>query len=161
MRGARGTRKSLRSTARCYASPGLWRHKSEASTTEEPIDLWNDPRLAAFLDLALAEDVGTGDRTSDALVAAGAQARGRLLAKESLVVCGLPLLARVFRRLGAVTVETHVAEGACAAPGEVVAVLDGDARALLAGERLTLNILQHLCGIATLTRASVGRVKDT
>jgi nicotinate-nucleotide pyrophosphorylase (carboxylating) len=94
-------------------------------------------------------------------VPAGARARGRLRAKQALVVCGLPLIARVFVRLGAVRVETHAAEGARVAPGAVLATLEGDARTLLAGERVMLNLLQHLSGIATLTRACVERVAGT
>ena len=122
---------------------------------------WDDPRTAALIDLALAEDLGAGDRTSEALVPPGTPARGRLAAKERLVVCGLPLLHRVFGGLGAVRVTLHAAEGATAVAGERLATLEGDARALLAGERLSLNLLQHLCGIATLTRACVDRVRGT
>lgn len=128
-------------------------------TTAAPsATLWEDPRVAALLDLALAEDVGAGDRTSDALVPPGTAARGRLRAKEPLVVCGLPLLGRVFDRLGPVRVAAHVADGARATAGQVLATVEGDARALLAGERLVLNLLQHLSGIATATRACVERV---
>jgi len=127
---------------------------------------WDDPRIGALIDLALAEDIGAGDRTSEALVPAGTPARGRLAAKERLVVCGLPLLHRIFRRrdsadLGTVRVTLHAAEGATAVAGERLATLEGDARALLAGERVSLNLLQHLCGIATLTRACVDRVRGT
>jgi len=102
--------------------------------------------------------VGTGDVTSQALVPAGRRARGRLAAKQRLVVCGLPLLQAVFARLGPVQVTIHVPEGVTTDPRDVLAVLEGDARALLAGERVSLNLLQHLCGIATLTRACVERV---
>lgn len=123
--------------------------------------LWDDPRVAALLDLALEEDVGAGDRTSEALVPEGARACGRLLAKQPLVVCGLPLLHRVIGALGAVRIVLHAREGARAAAGDVLAVLEGEARALLAGERLALNLIQHLTGIATLTRACVDRVAGT
>src|SRR5207244_7801866 len=78
---------------------------------------WDDPRTAALIDLALAEDLGAGDRTSEALVPPGTPARGRLAAKERLVVCGLPLLHRVFGALGAVRVTLHAAEGATAVAG--------------------------------------------
>ena len=122
---------------------------------------WDDPRVGALIELALAEDVGAGDRTSEALVPAGTRARGRLGAKQALVVCGLPLLARVFARLGPVQVALEAAEGTRAERGQVLAVLEGDARALLAGERVALNLLQHLCGIATLTRAYVERARGT
>ena len=122
---------------------------------------WDDPRVGALIDLALAEDLGVGDRTSEALVPAGTRARGRVRAKQALVVCGLPLLERVFRRLGDVRGSALADEGALAAPGQVLATLEGPARALLAGERVALNLLQHLCGIATLTRAYVERVRGT
>jgi len=105
--------------------------------------------------------VGAGDRTSEALIPAALGARGRLRAKQPLVVCGLPLLDRVFGRLGQVRIATDIAEGTRAEAGETLAVLEGDARALLAGERVVLNLLQHLCGIATLTRACVERVAGT
>lgn len=123
--------------------------------------VWDDPRVGALLDLALAEDVGAGDRTSTALVPAGRRARGRLRAKQALVVAGLPILPRLFGRLGTLAITLHAAEGARAARGEELATLEGDARALLAGERVALNLLQHLCGVATLTRACVERVAGT
>jgi len=128
---------------------------------EPPGDLWDHPQVTVLLDLALAEDVGAGDRTSEALIAPEARGRGRLRAKERLVVCGLPLLARIFGRLGTVRIDIDAAEGVTAEPGQVLATLVGDARALLAGERVALNLLQHLCGIATLTRAYVDRVAGT
>jgi len=122
---------------------------------------WDDPRVGALIDLALAEALGAGDGPSDALVPAAGRARGRVRAKQALVVCGLPLLERVFRRLGDVRGSALADEGALAAPGQVLATLEGPARALLAGERVALNLLQHLCGIATLTRAYVERVRGT
>jgi nicotinate-nucleotide pyrophosphorylase (carboxylating) len=122
---------------------------------------WDDPRVDALLDFALREDLGAGDRTSEALIPALVRARGRLLAKEPLVVCGLPLVERVFRRLGPVEVQRHRADGVSVTRGEVVAEVEGAARTLLAGERLLLNLLQHLSGIATLTRACVDRVAGT
>ncbi len=122
---------------------------------------WDDAKITALLELALIEDLGEGDRTSVALVPAAARARGRLLAKQPLVVCGLPLLDRVFRRLGDVAVGIEAAEGSEATPGQVLAVLQGDARTLLAGERVALNLLQHLSGIATRTHTCVSRVAGT
>lgn len=74
------------------------------------------------------------------------------------MVCGIPLLAHIFRRLGPVAVTPRAEEGAEVGAGTVLATLEGDARALLAGERVTLNLLQHLSGVATLTRACVERV---
>ena len=122
---------------------------------------FDDESVATLVDLALAEDIGTGDRTSEALLPPGVQARGRVRAKQALVVCGLPLLAMVFRRLGDVRIVLDARDGERVEPGRVLASIDGDARVLLAGERVALNLLQHLCGIATLTRAYVDRVAGT
>lgn len=122
---------------------------------------WDDPRVLALVDLALAEDLGRGDRTSEALVPPDAQARGVVRSKQALVVCGLPLLCRVYDRLGQVSVRIEAEEGTRATPGQVLATLEGSARSMLAGERVSLNLLQNLCGIATLTRACVDRVAGT
>ncbi|MCW5891445.1 MAG: carboxylating nicotinate-nucleotide diphosphorylase [bacterium] len=123
--------------------------------------VFDHPLVARLLELAIAEDVGGGDHTSEATVPASARAHGRLLAKQELVVCGLPLLERVFARLGGASVTVIAAEGQAVAAGSVVAGVGGAARTLLAGERLALNLVQHLCGIATLTRACVQRVVGT
>jgi nicotinate-nucleotide pyrophosphorylase (carboxylating) len=123
--------------------------------------VFDDPRVAALLDLAVEEDVGAGDRTSEATVPEAARARGRLLAKERLVVCGLPMVERVFARLGGVAVTMRSRDGERAEPGTCLAILEGRARTLLAGERLTLNFVQHLSGVATLTAACVERVRGT
>jgi nicotinate-nucleotide pyrophosphorylase (carboxylating) len=123
--------------------------------------VFDDPEVTALLDLALAEDVGAGDCTSLATVPAAARARGRLLAKQPLVVCGVPLLERVFGRLGVATVAVHDAEGTHVETGRVVAHVEASARTLLAGERLALNLLQHLSGIATATRRCVEAVRGT
>jgi nicotinate-nucleotide pyrophosphorylase (carboxylating) len=119
------------------------------------------PQVASIIELALAEDVGEGDRTSLATVPVGVRARGRLLAKQPVVVCGVPLLGQVLRRLGDATVTVHEAEGTLVAPGRVVAEVEAEARALLAGERVSLNLIQHLTGIATLTRRCVDLVRGT
>src|SRR5439155_1135530 len=143
-------------------APSRWSRWSSRRWRRDAVAApWDDPRVGALIDLALAEDLGVGDRTSEALVPAGTRARGRVRAKQALVVCGLPLLDRVFRRLGDVSVSVEAAEGALAAPGQVLATLEGQAHALLAGERVALNLLQHLCGIATLTRGYVKRVHGT
>ncbi|HLY39537.1 MAG TPA: carboxylating nicotinate-nucleotide diphosphorylase [Candidatus Binatia bacterium] len=122
---------------------------------------FDDERVAILVALALAEDIGAGDRTSEALLPPGVRARGRVRAKQPLVVCGLPLLELVFGRLGDVAIALEAREGERVEPGRVLATIDGDARVLLAGERVALNLLQHLCGIATLTRAYVDRVAGT
>jgi nicotinate-nucleotide pyrophosphorylase (carboxylating) len=112
---------------------------------------------------ALAEDVGAGDLTSEALVPAEARCRAQLVLEEPGVVCGVPVAAAVFRALHpAVVVEAVVPEGTTVtAPPAVVADVEGPARAVLTGERVALNLLGRLCGIASLTRRFAGLVEGT
>jgi len=123
--------------------------------------VFDDPRVRSLLELALREDVGAGDRTSEATIPETARARGRFLAKEPLVVCGIPVVERVFDRLGPVTLSWSAADGDHVQIGTVLGTVEGTARTLLAGERLVLNFLQHLSGIATLTAACVAQAKGT
>ena len=112
---------------------------------------------------ALAEDVGDGDRTTTALVPAGTLCRAQLLLEEPGVVCGVPVAAAVFRALDeSVRVDAVVDEGAVVTdPPVVVAELEGPARAVLTGERVALNLLARMCGIASLTRRYVELTEGT
>lgn len=114
---------------------------------------------AVYRDLirqALEEDLGGGDVTSLAIVPADREAVGVFLAKSSLVVAGLDLARDVFRQVDARVVwHDDCADGDPRAPGDRIASVHGAARSLLAAERTALNLLQHLSGIATLTRAFV------
>lgn len=102
--------------------------------------------------LALAEDRGRGDATSAATIAAGIRARGVIVAKGDIVIAGLTVAAEVFTQVDpSVVVEVRWADGAHVQAGETVAVVTGEARALLEAERTALNFLQRLSGIATLT----------
>jgi nicotinate-nucleotide pyrophosphorylase (carboxylating) len=106
---------------------------------------------------ALAEDVGSGDATTLALVPEDARCRAELLLEEPGVVCGLPVAAVVFAALDpSVTVKPRLEEGAAVSDvPAVLAEVDGPARAILSGERVALNLLGRLCGIASLTRRFV------
>ncbi|NTU42053.1 MAG: carboxylating nicotinate-nucleotide diphosphorylase [Nitrospirales bacterium] len=109
---------------------------------------------------SLEEDIGHGDITSILTIPEGKRWKARLLAKEDLVVAGLPFVQEVFRQVDPdVAVTLFVSEGSSVAKGIVMAEISGEARSLLAGERVGLNILQRISGIATLTRAYVGRVE--
>ena len=111
---------------------------------------------------ALAEDVGTGDLTTDAIVAADARCRGRIHVEEDGVVCGLDVARAVFRALdGGLRFEAVAIDGESVADGAGLAELDGSARAVLTGERTALNLLGRLSGIATLTRRYVDAVAGT
>jgi nicotinate-nucleotide pyrophosphorylase (carboxylating) len=123
----------------------------------------NAEALDRVVATALAEDVGPGDRTSDALVAADTRCRAQLLLEEPGVVCGIRVAAAVFEAIDpSVRVEARLEDGAVVADAPtVLAEVDGAARAILTGERTALNLLGRLCGIATLTRAFVDRVEGT
>jgi nicotinate-nucleotide pyrophosphorylase (carboxylating) len=119
--------------------------------------------LAGVVRRALAEDVGTGDLTTNAIVPVDQRWRARLLLEQPGVVAGVPVAEAVFRALDPeVQVRALVPEGArvdeVPAP---VAELEGPARALLTGERVALNLFARLCGIATLTRRYVDLVEGT
>jgi len=105
---------------------------------------------------ALAEDLGAGDVTTDATVAAGRRARGVFLVKADCVLAGLDVAIEAFRQLDPnVEARLRKHDGDRARPGDEVAGLVGSARALLLAERTALNFLQRLAGIATLARAFV------
>lgn len=112
---------------------------------------------------ALREDLGlAGDRTSDAILPRGAQARGRVVARSEGRVAGLTIATHAFRLLDpAARIEPAAADGSDAAAGSTLAVVAGEARALLAAERVCLNLLGRLCGVATATRALVRAVAGT
>lgn len=112
---------------------------------------------------ALAEDHATDDVTTRLLGAAGDEpTEARFIAEGRFVVAGLPVVATVFRELdrGAVLAPV-IPEGNWAGPGDVLATITGRAAALLGGERVALNFVQRLSGIATLTRRAVDKVAGT
>jgi nicotinate-nucleotide pyrophosphorylase (carboxylating) len=110
----------------------------------------------------LAEDVGSGDVTTDSIVPADAVAAAEIVAKSECVVSGLPISRRVFELLDpALSWDERVPPGATVSPDTVLARLSGKARAILTGERVALNLLQRMCGIATATRRYVNAVSGT
>lgn len=108
----------------------------------------------------LAEDLGAGDLTSDAVVPEGVTAKASILLKERGVVCGVELARAVFAELDPDLRFEALATDGMETAGEI-AQLEGDARALLGGERLALNLLGRLSGIATVTRRYVDAVAGT
>ena len=119
--------------------------------------------LARSVAAALAEDLGpAGDVTTLASVPADRTARASFVAREAMVLAGLPAVVETFRQLDRrVTVRALVQEGASVSGGTIVAEAAGPARALLAGERTALNFLQRMSGIATATRAAVDEIRGT
>ena len=122
------------------------------------------PDTAALRDAvarALAEDRASQDVTTLATVPPDQSGRGSLLIKQDGVLCGLDTVREVYRQLGdGVAVETQAADGDAVSCGQVVATLAGPLAPLLSGERVALNFLQWLSGIATLTRAFVERAAE-
>ena len=111
---------------------------------------------------ALDEDIGEGDLTSEATVPEAARARGVLLAKQDLVIAGLEVALTAFRLLDAdVQWKPGAGEGDRVAAGTALGSLEGKARALLGAERVALNFLQRLSGVATTTRRFVDEVAGT
>lgn len=106
--------------------------------------------------LALEEDVGTGDVTTESCVPADRRARGRFLAREPLVLAGTDVLRQLYDDL---TLRKH--DGDACADGDVIAEVTGPARLLLTRERVALNFLQRLSGVATLARRFAETVAGT
>jgi nicotinate-nucleotide pyrophosphorylase (carboxylating) len=121
-----------------------------------------DAALRDLVARALAEDVGRGDVTAEAMVPAGAEATARIVQKQPGIVFGLDVAAEVFGQAGARQFDRLEPEGEWrdAVPTDVASVA-GPARALLAGERTALNLLCHLSGVATLTARFVRAVEGT
>jgi len=127
------------------------------------------PNVERLIDAALEEDLGGGDPTSELIFERDARLRGRLLAKEALVVCGGEVFERVVRRVDPeAQVRLASRDGDEVEAGTILGEVEGRARSLLAAERTALNFLQRLSGVATLARAyvraaSVGRavIADT
>jgi nicotinate-nucleotide pyrophosphorylase (carboxylating) len=121
------------------------------------------PLVAEAVKRALAEDLGrAGDITSAATIPADATAAGIIATREAGVIAGLALAEAAFREMDpAVSFEAAVADSDAVAAGAIVARISGNARALLSAERVALNYLSHLSGIATLTRRYADAVAGT
>jgi nicotinate-nucleotide pyrophosphorylase (carboxylating) len=116
----------------------------------------------AIIDLALAEDIGTGDITTLATVPAETRARGTMIAKAEGVISGLAVATAVFHRVDPqITVVPCVADGTKVVPRTVIAEVEGPARSILMAERVALNLIQRLSGVATLTAQYVAAVAGT
>lgn len=110
---------------------------------------------------ALSEDLGSGDVTTQVTVSSDQRAVGTFIAKEAGVICGLPVVETVFHTLDpTLLLCTWIKDGDRVQPGDVIAEIQGAASPILSGERVALNILQRLSGIATLTRTLVDQVAD-
>jgi nicotinate-nucleotide pyrophosphorylase (carboxylating) len=118
--------------------------------------------IKEIVELALREDIGTGDITTNSTVPESATARGTFRAKASGVLSGLDATAAIFAAVDpGVDFEPRFANGESFESGDVLAIVNGPARSVLTGERVALNFLQRLSGVATATRRYVDAVSGT
>lgn len=115
-----------------------------------------------LIDLAFSEDIGDGDHTTLCCIPESAMGKSKLLVKEAGVLAGIRVAREIFRRFDpALQVETFMEDGARVKPGDVPMVVSGKVRSLLQTERLMLNVMQRMSGIATMTARYVERLKGT
>ena len=118
------------------------------------------PQVEKLIDLALEEDMGPGDVTSEFFAPDEQTTTGRIVAREPGVLSGVDVAIAVFRKVDAsLEVDTGLAEGAAFHRGTVLMTVTGSTRSILTAERTVLNFLQRLCGVATMTRVYVEAVK--
>ena len=118
--------------------------------------------ISEYIQRALEEDIGAGDVTTDTIVPADATLRGRIVAKQDGIVAGLDVAKDVFLTLNPdITFLAKTQDGSTVTRRDVLAEVEGSARALLTGERVALNFLGRMSGIATLTRKFVDAVAGT
>jgi len=112
--------------------------------------------IEEFIEIALKEDIGPGDITTDNLIGSELSGTGTIIAKEPIILAGMGVAAKVFQRLDPhIDFKPRYKDGDSVKPGENLVTLSGNLRALLTGERTALNFLQRLSGIATLVRSYV------
>jgi nicotinate-nucleotide pyrophosphorylase (carboxylating) len=117
-------------------------------------------QVRQLIQAAIEEDLGRGDVTTEATITEQVISRARLITKQEIVLAGIDVFAEVYATLdAAVHLKPAFKDGDLLSAGAVIAVLEGRARSLLAGERVALNFLQRLSGIATLTRQYVEAVR--
>jgi len=126
----------------------------KAPSTEEQID--------SIVDLALAEDLGYGDITTEALIPPHLEGRASILAKERGILAGIEVARKVFLRVDpSLRMEILLQDGAKVKPGDTIAIISGRASSILKAERTALNFLQRLSGIASQTARYLARVRGS
>lgn len=137
------------------------RHPFQDQPKFEPMSVEQAAAYDSLIDAALSEDIGAGDATTDAIVDASAAREADIVARSPGTIAGLALAVRTLQRFEPrIAATLHVRDGSSVAAGAILAHLAGPARGLLTGERVALNFLGRLSGIATLTRQYVDAVGD-
>lgn len=125
-------------------------------------EVLHDSRISRIIELALMEDIGLGDMTSDAILTQSQLARGTILVKQAGIVAGLEVAGLVFEYCDhSITLTPNVSDGDSVKQWQPIGSLDGSAKGILQGERTALNFLQRMSGIATLTRKFVDEIAGT
>jgi nicotinate-nucleotide pyrophosphorylase (carboxylating) len=126
------------------------------NTTNLPLEY-----MDRLVDQALSEDTGTGDITSDILIPAELQGKAYMLVKAAGVVAGTPVVERVFRKVDlSINIDIKIQDGAAVKYGDIILFVAGNVRSILKAERVALNFIQRLSGIATTTTQYIEQVRD-
>ncbi len=123
---------------------------------------FNDPFVIQLIELAIAEDIGDGDHSSLGSIPAGTQGQARLLVKDDGVLCGVYLAMHIMERIDAdVVFHQLLDEGAWVKYGDIAFTVKGSVHSILQAERLMLNFMQRMSGIATVTKRLVDKIEGT
>lgn len=109
----------------------------------------------------LSEDMPFGDVTTNSIISENSNCTVNLYVKEDGIICGVPIFSRVFQLLGDVEVNINVSDGDKVSKGQKIGVLTGNTRKVLMGERIALNLMQRMSGIATITRTFADKLEGT
>ena len=121
-----------------------------------------EENITTFIQSALAEDIGEGDHSSLAAVPEEAQSRARLLIKAEGMLAGVALAAKIFHAVDAsLRLSVHLPDGSAVHPGDIALVVEGKAQSILSAERLVLNCMQRMSGIATYTHRLQSLIQHT
>ena len=115
-----------------------------------------------LFDLAFAEDIGDGDHTTLCCIPETAQGKSKLLVKEPGILAGVEIAGKIFKKFDpTLQMEVFIKDGSEVKPGDIAFIVSGKVRSLLQTERLMLNIMQRMSGIATMTHKYMERLKGT
>ncbi len=126
------------------------------------MSLLKNPLVTQIISMALNEDVGTGDITTETTIPADKTASGRFIAKEDMIICGIEVAELVFNTVDEnISFSANFKDGDKVCKGDVIATVNGNARNVLTAERTSLNLMQRLTGIATRTHEAVKCIEGT
>ena len=121
-----------------------------------------DPDLQSSIERWFAEDIGEGDHTTFSTIPESAKGKARLILKQKGILAGVNVARKIFQQFDpAISIETFIADGTRISPGDIPFIVSGSVHTILQCERLVLNIMQRMSGIATHTREYVDLIKDT